>query len=353
MGDAIPPDGYKLLRGTAVENIPERPPLSCIAPAAYVPFPDSVRDAVMPRPRVMSERRLARHQFLVEQTAAKRRENERLLGKTFSEEQNARRQLSQLRKDAKSAMAVRRPIDPNSVAALETCRFRNITIKECLTQVCVDQKEYIPVWGNWNASVAEPLTVNPGEQPAFTITDCVTEGNGYTESDGWISVSGTIRMTQAVYVNELGVNFTGIASYDTDGEDHTFWANEWGAISIGSSLEVRSSPAGGGFTNLVGPESWRFEVIESNDEGPVAPMPFMPANRSVAVNRNVDVGHTFILDYVLKWDVTRSDDYNASSCFALANFVIKPYIIYQSCHSEYRRVLELIQQELAARERQP
>ena len=335
--EGLSPGGYKLLNGTAQAKLPERPVLSCIEPSNYVPLPEDIRDALMPRPEAMTQRRVARHRFLVENTAAKRREVEVLLGKSFKEQEAIVKRVAESRKAAKRAMKARPVIAASS--ALDMCRFRSVTLMECLTQVCVDQKEYIPVWGNWSASVAEPLTVDAGQQPAFTITDCVTAGNGYTGSEGWIAVSGTIRMTEAVFVNELGVNFAGSASYDIDGEDHTFWSNEWGAISIGSSLEVRSGAAGGAFVNLVGPESWRFEVIAKNDEGPVAPMPFMLANRSVAVNRDVDVGHTFILDYVLPWDVSRSDDYNASSCFALSKFVIKPYIIYKSCHSEYQEVM--------------
>lgn len=336
--EGLPEGGYKLLSGRTPEAFPARPPLSCIEPSEYVPLPEPVRDLLMPRPEVMARRREARHRYLVERTAAKRQEVELLFGKPFQQQQAIVERLSKSRRAARQAM--RRPPSSfaGSVAPLETCRFRNVTIMECLTQVCVDQKEYIPIWGSWNASVAEPLSVDPGEQPAFTITDCVTAGNGYTESEGWIAVSGTIRMTQAVYVYELGVNFAGNASYDIDGEDHLLWSNEWGAISIGSSLEVRSAPPGGAFVNLVGPASWRFELNEMNDEGRIAPAPFMPANRTVAVNRAVEPGHTFIVDYVLEWDVTRSDDYNAASCFALSKFIIRPYVLYKSCHSEYQEV---------------
>jgi len=79
----------------------------------------------------------------------------------------------------------------------------------------------------------------------------------------------------------------------------------------------------------------------------------MPKNRKVPIDRDVGAEHTYIVDYVLSWDVSRSDDYNSLSCFGLSDFVIRPYIIYESCHSEYREVariypelLEVLQEHL-------
>ena len=59
--------------------------------------------------------------------------------------------------------------------------------------------------------------------------------------------------------------------------------------------------------------------------------------------------HEFLVDYTLYWDVSRSPgDYWSSACFSLNNLQIKPYIIYESCHEEYKEVARFYEGILAA-----
>ncbi len=58
------------------------------------------------------------------------------------------------------------------------------------------------------------------------------------------------------------------------------------------------------------------------------------------MNYSVNEGHIFTIDYTLSYEVKRSNDYNSAACLIFNYLVIRPYIIYQSCHNEWKRVLD-------------
>ncbi len=350
---------YERVSGKPQAKFPERPPLSAIVPIEYVPLPTKIAEAIRPSGPTNERRHLTNYQYAVEKAAAERAHAEAILGKPIPElDKRTQVKLRRLRKNAKVARrgpAFAHRINPGVHLLLQPltgnpnnqseCRFRQVTIKECLTQVCSNQKEFMPVWGNWSAYVCTApccgWDVQSGEFPAFSIRDCVPDEDGFwSSSDGWVWVGASIHMSPSTNVLTLGVNFEGSCWVDVDGEDHVC-ENEWAECLVTSNFNVRSVSPGGGFTYLTPPSGDEHEEIyEYNEWGPTNGYSFVPSNRSVAVNLQVDECHQFHVEYTLKWEVSRSPTYDASACFGMNGLKIKPFIIYEVCHEEWREVAQ-------------
>jgi hypothetical protein len=332
-------NGYQQAFGKAPEEMPPRPLLSSIKVIDHVPVSDKLNKILRPSIEQMEQRRILRHRHLEAKAAQKQKMMKALLGIEFDDFESDQKGLHQLYSNAKQALGPTFDL-PIDIIQPADCRLRDVTVRECLTEVCVDQKEHMPVFGNWSYRVAEPITVTPGEFPAFSITDCVDAGNGYTNSEGHIWVGASIEMTHAAHIKEFGVDFSGLASYDVDGEDHLF-GDDWGQIWATSIFDIRSLAPNGGLS-LLNPTVVHTEVLEKNDSGPTAAKPLYLSTHSNSVNLNVDEGHRFFAEYTLRWDLSRSDDYSSRACFSISALSFKPYIIYESCHNEYQQVSQLL-----------
>ena len=330
-------------RGTPRRRMPARPVLSAIDIIPHTPLSDELFNRTHLSGQAMEHDRAARYRYQVEKAATNRKSFEETYEKplqALDPEWLARYQIA--RTAVKEALAV--PPSPHEV---ESCRFRTITIEECLEQVCVDQKEYMSIWNNLDYWVAEPLTIGTGEFPTFSISDCVDEGNGYSLSDGWLWVGASIRMSQRATVKEFGVEFSGYVWADPDGEDHLIYSDEWGRVVVESEFELRSRSPSGTYTHLVPPGQTDEEFDEKNSSGPTAAKTVDLSRNKVQLDLTVEEGHEFLLDYTLFWDVSRSPgDYWSSACFSLNKLRIKPYIVYESCHTEYREVARFFNQLL-------
>lgn len=332
-------DRYQIVWGEPLKKISPRPPLSAIKVVEH--RKGKAAKSLQVDPKRLAKHRDAHLRYVRYKGELERRTAQQILQSTdeaFKAVEDAR-DLVSYRREAKKALRPLQAVAPFEISP--ACRFRQITIKECLTEVCSNQEEIMEIGGNFGASVAEPLHVVPGPNPEFTITDCVDAGNGYTLSDGQIWVGATVQMTQSALVKEIGVKFSGQAWTDVDGEDHWISGDEWGVVWVASTFDAQSKAPNGSYISLTVPEGEEFvERNEQNRWGPTAAKPLDLKKHSVALNINATANHEFLMDYLIKWEVFRSDDYNSSSCFGLTNLSIRPYIVYETCHNEYQQVLD-------------
>ncbi len=335
--------GYKktlpLKRGLTRKKYPARRSLSAIQVISHKALPSKLFEKTHLTGKQLDQRRAARYHYELLKAENNRRQFKELYGRPIPEmDHKTLLEMKKYREAAKESLdsIIQLPLD---VVMQEECRYRDVTIKECLTKVCADQKEYISIWGNWEAMVSEPLTVTSGEFPEFSISDCVDEGNGYSFSDGWIWVGASIILQQSARVKEFGLNFEGYVGADPDGEDHYISTNEWGKVVIESQLELRSITPRGNYTHLVTPGQRHQDFYEKNEWGPTTGHSVSLSNHTTLRDRSVLEDHVFMIDYTLFWEVSRSPgDYWSSACFGLNKLKIKPYIVYETCHDEYKEV---------------
>lgn len=327
--------------GKPPKKYPERPVLSAIKLSTYKPI--AAKELIDVRP---SKAKLLKQLQLKQSYAIQKKQRElehtaTLLGRTVEDfHEKISTDYKRRRAELKKYIGRKHVPAPGMVP----CRFREITIMECLTKICTDQKEFIPVWGNYDFLVCEPLQIDYGEFPAFTITDCVPGDGDYTYSEGWVTVGSSFILNLPTTVKEIGINFTGHAWIDVDGEDHWISSNEWGRTKVWSVFMIRSRPPGGSFTHIIpGSQQEVLEKNEYNEWGPTMGFTYTPSLRSKSLNMEVSTGHEFLVDYWIKWEVERSYDYWSGACFGMEKLCIKPYIIYETCHWEYREVARFLQ----------
>lgn len=337
--NGLPSEGLKSGKGKYLKETKLiKRPFSSIKVIPHVQESEEILNAENPTLEELTKNRMTIHKLQVEKTAIKNEFAEKSIeekeidiskyrekmiqkGKTYLEYREVK--MSQFKKSASPAQA-------------QPCRIRSILIEECLQKVCVNINETVPIWGNWEWEAGEDIHVTEGELPKFSLTDCVTAGNGYTYSEGWLRVSGSVQINEPTVIKGIGVyNSARVCGYDADGEDHIY-GDDWGRVRIYTRLKVRSIIPGGAMSYLYNRKI--REVNSKNSSGNTAWHPWMPDNRNVDMNYSVNTGHIFTIDYTISYIVDRSNDYDAAACFYFDNLVIRPYIIYQSCHNEWTRV---------------
>lgn len=323
-------------KGEVPKKYPERPVLSAIDICEHSPLPDEELKAIQPQKEDVLKRMEIKQTLIVQ----KKLEEQKRVEKFFGKQANIKEEKESIYSEARKQFKKESPQVLIELDLMPPCRFRKITIKECLTKICTDQKEFVPVLGNYNYLVCEPLNINAGEFPSFSITDCVPGDGNYSQSEGWINVGGSFRVNLPTKIKEIGFNFEGSVGIDVDGEDHSWpFSDEWGRTKVWSVFKIRSKPSGGSYSHLIsGSQQEILEKNEYNGSGPTNGYYYVPNTRKKNLSMDVNTGHEFIIDYWIKWEVERSDDYWSSACFWINNLKIKPYVIYETCHWEYREV---------------
>ncbi|MEX2164165.1 MAG: hypothetical protein WD823_07985 [Sulfuricaulis sp.] len=196
--------------------------------------------------------------------------------------------------------------------------------------------------GPWSALLPTPLEfyLAPtmiGGLPYFSLTDSVNDYNGYTSSGGWLAVHASIQMTQPATVTEIGLDFEGFVWALVSGlEGGWFSSDEIGLAYLWSSRVIRSQMPGEAETVLSN-VPYHLEYLKVDYEYSVEHVPL--SRHVLPLNLEAVNGQTFSVDYVLHWDIDRSPgSADAAATFGATVWSPQPYIVYKSCHSEYRQV---------------
>jgi hypothetical protein len=338
-------------RGSAPRKSPAPLPLSATRVVKHIPLPTELLTRMYPNGRAETLRRQAQQELWARKAKESTRRATAVLG-----EIPATLRKSPLTRTEQMKMYVKPEIPgfaapPDVVDPLPPCRFRRVTILECLRQVCVDQKAHIPVRGNWSAALPTPLDIPfsatvIGDYPYFNLGDTVFTINGYSSSGGWIGVHGTVAMTAPAKVKEIGLDFQGFLWAIVDGYDG-FWSDDTGYVAIWSSYVVRTQPPGGPISYLA-LAGYNLEYRRLSNSYSVEHVGL--SRHVVGLDIEAVAGQTFSVDYTIHWDIARTpgDDSLGAAAFGATVWSPQPYIIYESCHDEYKEIARFYQEAARA-----
>ena len=332
-----PPKTLKIKRGRRAKKLPAQPGFSALKLIRYVPPREKDSPALKTSADMLRKRSQLLYDLLRSRAVRNQEYVEKFLNTLGIDPADYYRHAqseSQTGQQYNKTFQTERPL---IVEVFDRCRFREITIKECLRQVCADLDEPIP-WAMWEYFGGEwdSFTATSEAFPTFSLLDAVGAGTGFCCSEGRFSISVGTSVTDAAVIKEIGVRFSGTGSHNENG-------GSFGRVVAHSNFEIRSNapPLGGPSQHLVPLGDRKVTEIDAfNNSGRTSPFPWLPSHRSQVMNMPVLRDHEFMIDWLLEYEVSASG-YDG---FAALGFDMKviPYIIYETCHEEWKQVRHFV-----------
>lgn len=242
----------------------------------------------------------------------------------------------------------------------QECRIRQVEIKECLTQICVEQTEGVPISeyqyivGTPDTNADEtPMTIgsvtnNWGTYgvtyPSFQCIDSVNQINRQLHTEGVISLRASLEITRFARLLGIGINIEGTGSAYATGVS----TKKDAFVGLYSDLRIQSAyrnlPTG---KVVIRQSRTEYERTAVNDN--VWWERATPLRPRFDLDVNVRQYDRLYFEYDLHWILERYPWPGTIACYSLG-LTFVPIVIFESCDWQWQEVqdfLEMLPKEAA------
>ena len=236
------------------------------------------------------------------------------------------------------------------------CRYREITIKECLMEICANIEETLPINGNYQFIGSVQPKIEDGDFPSFTFYpanypslpaepwqrfDCASnvDFDEGAVSTGSLSIATACSITDDSKIQGIGLKFKGFIRVQQG--RHSDQPGEWAYAFISSKLAIRALPSSGSLTTLYEDAPYRLSEWQHTENDASIQHDFLPVRRFIELDLDALSGYSFFIDYDLTYWLETSGG-QSWACIGLYDFQIIPYIVYRKCGFEWVQVKDAI-----------